>query len=83
MEISVQMAGRCDPVREREREQLHQRGGPRFLNILPVPAEMPPGPISAPPRFPWGRSGHLPKRLQLFSSFLQLGLLWSFLEDSS
>lgn len=29
---------------------------------------MPPGPVSAPPRFPWGLSGHLPAGKALFCS---------------
>lgn len=44
------------------------QGRPVIINKLPVPAEMPPGPVSAPPRFPWGLSGHLPAGKALFCS---------------
>lgn len=36
------------------------KGRPVIINKLPVPVEMPPGPVSAPPPFPWGLSGQLP-----------------------
>lgn len=44
------------------------QGRPAIINKLPVPAEMPPGPVSAPPPFPWGLSGHLPAGKALFCS---------------
>lgn len=44
------------------------QGRPVIINKLPVPAEMPPGPVSAPPPFPWGLSGQLPAGKALFCS---------------
>lgn len=44
------------------------QGRPVIINKVPVPAEMPPGPVSAPPPFPWGLSGHLPAGKALFCS---------------
>lgn len=54
------------------------QGRPVIINKLPVPAEMPPGPVSAPPPFPWGLSGHLPAGKALFCSITANALVCHF-----
>lgn len=51
-----------------QRKACSIQGRPVIINKLPVPAEMPPGSLSAPPPFPWGLSGHLPTGKALFCS---------------